>query len=135
MKECEICQNKEIRYLPYPIENEIYINITCFFCKKEIFICSLCTKYYYRKDRDDEYLIIPDEYQDISYNLSKDPPQCRKCIKMSVGCVDKYKFCNMCTEYLNNADFIECDKCFMESCKECNKNNICSICERNIIII
>ena len=32
---CEICENNEIKYLPYPIENEIYINITCFFVKKE----------------------------------------------------------------------------------------------------
>ena len=23
---CEICENNEIKYLPYPIENEIYIN-------------------------------------------------------------------------------------------------------------
>ena len=25
VKKCEICENKEIKYLPYPIENEIYL--------------------------------------------------------------------------------------------------------------
>ena len=128
MKICEICENKETKYLPYPIENEIYINITCFFCKKEVYICSLCTKYYYRKDRDDDYLIIPDIYKDISWNLSKYPPQCRKCITMNMR--NKYNFCDMCAEYRNEEDFIECDKCFEKLCKECNKNNICGICER-----
>ena len=51
---CEICKNKEVEYLPYPIKNEIYLKLICFFCKEEINICSLCTKYIYKKDKDDD---------------------------------------------------------------------------------
>ena len=124
---CEICENKEIKYLPYPIENEIYINITCFFCKEGISVCSLCKKYYYGKDMDDDYLIIPDKYKEISHSLSTDPHQCRKC--MTINMRDKYKCCIMCTKYKNIDKFIFCNNCFEDSCDECNKNNICSVCE------
>ena len=42
---------------------------------------------------------------------------------------DKYKCCIMCTEYKNIDQFILCNNCFEDSCDECNKNNICSVCE------
>lgn len=115
---CEICENNEIKYLPYPIENEIYINITCFFCKEGISVCSLCKKYYYGKDIDDDYLIIPDKYKEISHSLTTGPPQCRKCMTI-----------NMRDQYKNIDKFILCNNCFQDSCNECNKNNICSVCE------
>ncbi len=127
MKICEICENKEIKYLPYPIENEIYINIICFFCNKNIFICSLCKKYYYGKDMDDIYMIIPQIYKDISWNLSTNLPQCRKCI--TINARNKYKLCYTCAKYKNINNFLLCENCFQDSCDECNKNNICSVCE------
>jgi len=46
------CENKELNYLPYPIKNEIFIDVICFFCKK----------YYYSVDRN---LIIPDNYKNL----------------------------------------------------------------------
>ena len=129
MKICEICENEEIEYLPYSIEYEIYMSKTCFFCKGEVYICSLCTKYYYRRGKDG---YIPNKYKDISWNLSKDPPQCRKCISMDMR--NKYIFCIMCSVHIKEEDFIECDKCLLSSCKDCNKNNICAGCEGDIRI-
>lgn len=126
---CEICKNKEVEYLPYPIKNEIYLKLICFFCKEEINICSLCTKYIYKKDKDDDYFIIPDEYKNISDSLHDSNPQCRKC--MNKNKKNEYKYCDMCFEYVNIKEFIFCYNCNCDSCKKCNKNNCC-VCEQLI---
>ena len=125
-KKCVICENNEIKNLPYPIENGIYINITCFFCKKIVSVCSLCKKYYYGHDMYDDSIIIPDKYEEISDSLTTYPPQCREC--MTINMRDKYKWCIMCAKYKNIDKFILCNNCFQDSCDECNKNN-CSVCE------
>ena len=48
---------------------------------------------------------------------------------MIINMRDKYKCCIMCTKYKNIDKFILCNNCFQDSCDECNKNNICSVCE------
>jgi len=71
--------------------------------------------------------LIFHKYKEISHSLSTDPHQCRKC--MTINMRDKYKCCIMCTKYKNIDKFILCNNCFQDSCDECNKNNICSVCE------
>lgn len=119
-KICEFCKNNEEKYLPYPTKNEIYINLKCFHCKKEFYICSICKKYHYIKNENDKY-------KKLSNNLQNRNSMCDDCFIINIK--SKYKFCNMCSEYKIEINYYECDKCYELTCKKCSKNNICSICE------